>query len=225
MQFLILAVSTTTTSPVCFLFPVTSLLFCDYNFNFLLFSSLQLWLFNAFICGLHIMIMIMRWIHQFSSRPSLECLCVVDSVWLFGWPSSAVHVSNTIHYWDGGEGWILCSIELYSVDVSLRYKRRSLLSYIQCPLLSPFTLPSLCPAQGQALYTVAGLLLRQCQNISLSVGKTHTSGSFWFVYHGRFILPLSSDLVFQIVEQGKNAKSYHYILANLVRTHHCITAF
>lgn len=32
-----------------------------------------------------------------------------------------------------------------------------------------------------------------------------------------YILCLSSDLVSQIVEQGKNAKSYHYILANLVR--------
>lgn len=33
-----------------------------------------------------------------------------------------------------------------------------------------------------------------------------------------------SDLVFQIVEQGKNAKSYHYILANLVSLRYVIAA-
>uniref|UniRef100_A0A671Z2M3 Glutamate receptor n=1 Tax=Sparus aurata TaxID=8175 RepID=A0A671Z2M3_SPAAU len=95
-----------------------------------------------------------------------------------------------------------------------------------------------CSQFSKGVYAIIGLYDRKTVNMLMSFcGALHVCfvtpsfpietanqfviqlrpelGSFWFVYHGCFILPLSSDLVFQIVEQGKNAKSYHYILANL----------
>ncbi len=76
---------------------------------------------------------------------------------------------------------------------------------------------SVRPAQGQVLYTVPAETLSKY----LSRVHTRTQTNLLFLYRRHFIL--SSVLVFQIVEQGKNAKSYHYILANLVS--HYITAF
>lgn len=75
----------------------------------------------------------------------------------------------------------------------------------------PVNLLSGCPAQGQVLYSLPGILLRRCLNTA------HTNLPFVSLFQRRFPLFFSSVVVFQIVEQGKNAKSYHYILANLVR--------
>lgn len=87
--------------------------------------------------------------------------------------------------------------------------------------LNPFprNLLSVCCAQGQVLHCVADILLRHCQNNShfytcvRAHTHTHTEAECWFCF---IFFVFSSDLVSQIVEQGKNAKSYHYILANLV---------